>query len=157
MDGEDWEELARLHNLNFPTTGRDGAKLKRKFQQLYRVEMPTGHPMCPPNVRMAKRVRERIRDKAEIDDGEGELVIQDNSFQEDLEGQPFDPVDDVSEGEEGVDEEPLENNNNNINNENVAVGANGNIPNVARATTTTNNNNRALTPINNNISQIASA
>jgi hypothetical protein len=132
VDGEDWEELARLHNLNFPTTGRDGAKLKRKFQQLYRVEMPTGHPMCPPNVRMAKRVRERIRDKAEIDDGEGELVIQDNSFQEDLGGQPSDNVEDLLEGEDGVEEELLENNNNNnINDENVAVGGNGNVPNVA--------------------------
>ncbi len=47
-DGEDWEEVVRLHNLNFPTNSRDSAKLKRKFQQMYRVEMPTGDPLCPP-------------------------------------------------------------------------------------------------------------
>ncbi len=111
VDGEDWEEVARLHNLNFPNNGRDTAKLKRKFQQLYRVEMPTGDPMCPPDVRMAKRIREQIRDKAEINDGEGELILQDTSFQEDLE-QPFGIVDDGSEGEEGVNEEHLGNNNN---------------------------------------------
>jgi hypothetical protein len=44
-DGEDWEEVARLHNLNFPTNGRDMAKLKSKFQQMYRVKMPTGDLM----------------------------------------------------------------------------------------------------------------
>jgi hypothetical protein len=157
VDGEDWEEVARLHNLNFPTNGRDAAKLKRKFQQLYRVEMPTGDPMCPPEVRIAKRIREKIRDKSEIDDGEEELVLPDGTIQEDVELQAFDAVDDASEGEEGL-EEALENNNNVINNENLVVGNANNVAHRARAASNNNiNNNRALTPINNNISQIASA
>ncbi len=161
VDAKDWEEVVRLHSLNFPTTGKDSANLKHKFQQLYRVEMPTSDPMCPPDVRMAKRMREQIWDKAEINNGEGELVIQDSSFQEDLEGQPFDPVDDISEGEEGVDEEPLENNNNNINDEYVAVGnannVNGSVTNQARPTVATTNINRALMPIKNNIGETAYA
>ncbi len=158
VDGEDWEEVARLHNLNFPTNGRDASKLKRKFQQLYRVEMPTGNPMCPPDVRMAKRIREQIRDKTEIDDGEEELVLPDGSFQEDVELQQFDNLDDASEVEEGL-EETQENNNNIINDKNAAVGNPNNADNRARVVTNNNNinNNRALTPINNNISQIASA
>ncbi len=39
-----------------------------------------------------------------------------------MEKQPFEPVDDGSEGEDRFDEEALENNNNNINDENVGVG-----------------------------------
>ncbi len=139
VDGEDWEEVARLHNLNFPTNGRDSVKLKCKFQQNYWVEMPTGVPMCPREIPMAKRIREQIRDKAEIDDGEGELLLQDPSFQEDVEGQPFDPLEDLSDGEEGGGEESTEHNNN-VNNENFAVGVanNGNPNQVAAAATTTN-------------------
>ncbi len=129
MDSEDWEEVASVHNLNFPTNGRDLAKLKCKIQQMYQVKIPTGDPLCPPEIRMVKTVREKIQDKTEIDDGEGELLLQDPSFQGDNAGQLCEPVDDFSDGEDGGDQ--------------------------ARAAIT--NNNRALTPINNNISQIASA
>jgi hypothetical protein len=77
--------------------------------------------------------------------------------------QPFEVADDASVGEDQIYKEPLENDNNNvINDENVAVGnANNGINDVAnRARTASNNNinnNRALTPINNNISLTASA
>jgi hypothetical protein len=36
IDGPDWQEVYRLHIVNFPNTGRDAIKLKRKFQLLYR-------------------------------------------------------------------------------------------------------------------------
>jgi len=61
VDGEDWNEVSRLHVVNFPNNGRDGPKLKRKFQQLHRSCVPTGDPMCPPDVRRAKRLKELIR------------------------------------------------------------------------------------------------
>jgi hypothetical protein len=120
VDGEDWEEVARLHNLNFPTNGRDLAKLKHKFQQIYQVERLTGDPLCPPKIRMAKRIREQIRDKTEINDGEGELLLQDPSFQDDNEGQLYEPVEDFFDGRDGGVDEQIENNNN-INDENIAV------------------------------------
>ncbi len=70
---------------------------------MYWVKMPTGDPMCPPEIRMAKWNREQIRDKTEIYDSEGELLLQDPSFQEDNEVQPFDPVEDLSNEDEVLD------------------------------------------------------
>ena len=40
VDGEDWNEVSRLHVVNFPNNGRDGPKLKRKFQQLHHSPVP---------------------------------------------------------------------------------------------------------------------
>jgi hypothetical protein len=42
VDGEHWNEVSRLHLVNFPNNGRDGLKLKRKFQQLHHSHVPTG-------------------------------------------------------------------------------------------------------------------
>jgi hypothetical protein len=145
VDGEDWDKLTRLHNLNFPTNGWDSAKLKRKFQQLYHVEMPTGDPMCPPDVRLAKRIREQIRDKAEIDDGEGELTLLDQEDNEDL---LIERTDDVSEGKDFLEEETVENNV-----QTPLAGSQSDGHQVVAMV----NNDRPLMPISGNISQIASA
>lgn len=80
VNGKDWEEVRKLLNLNSPTNGRDSAKLKCKFQQMYRVVIPTGNPRYPHEIRMMKRIREHIRDKMEIDDSEGGILFQDPSF-----------------------------------------------------------------------------
>jgi hypothetical protein len=45
LDGPDWQEVFLLHNANFPNNGRDAVKLKRKFQSLYRSDIPSGDPL----------------------------------------------------------------------------------------------------------------
>jgi hypothetical protein len=76
VDDEDWKELASLHNLSFPNTGRVAAKLKHKFQKLYQVKMQTANPMSHPEVRMAKRIQEQNWDNSDIHNGKDELTLQ---------------------------------------------------------------------------------
>ncbi len=45
--------------------------------------------MYPPKIRMVKRIREQIWDKAEIDDGEGELLLQDPPFKKTMKVSPL--------------------------------------------------------------------
>ncbi len=71
VHGEKWEDVSQPHAENFPNSHRTSESLKRKFQQLYRVKKLTGDPFCPPEVRMAKRIRHLITTKCEIDDAEG--------------------------------------------------------------------------------------
>jgi hypothetical protein len=61
---------------------------------------------------MAKQIREQIRDNTEIVDGERELLFQDYSFQEDNEGQTFDPVEGLSDEDDVAIKEPTVHNNN---------------------------------------------
>jgi len=72
VDGEDWNEVSHLHDINFPN---NGPKLKRKFQQLNHSHVQIGDPMCQPDVRRGKHLKEMIRDKAEIDSAEGEVIF----------------------------------------------------------------------------------
>eukprot|EP00521_Asterionellopsis_glacialis_P006012 CAMPEP_0195282058 /NCGR_PEP_ID=MMETSP0707-20130614/1107_1 /TAXON_ID=33640 /ORGANISM="Asterionellopsis glacialis, Strain CCMP134" /LENGTH=286 /DNA_ID=CAMNT_0040341009 /DNA_START=79 /DNA_END=939 /DNA_ORIENTATION=- len=67
IGNDEWEYVAREHQLNFPDKARDATSLKWKFMQLYRKRTPTGDPTCPPEVRRAKRVLVEIREKAECD------------------------------------------------------------------------------------------
>jgi len=76
VDSTDWIDVCNLHVVNFLNTGHDPSKLKQKFQQLYRTNVPTGDPICPPDVRMAKRLQEAIRKKSEIDDGEAPIIFE---------------------------------------------------------------------------------
>jgi hypothetical protein len=32
VDGEEWNEVSRLHVINYPNNSRDGPKLKQKFK-----------------------------------------------------------------------------------------------------------------------------
>jgi hypothetical protein len=86
VHGEEWEEVLQAHAANFPNSQRTAESLKGKFQQIYRVKKPTGDPFCPPEVRMAKRLRHLITTKCEIDDAEGGPLPPDISFDDDIVG-----------------------------------------------------------------------
>jgi len=72
VDGADWEAVKDAHGEFYGANDRATESIKRKFQQLYRVQKPTGDPTCPPNVRLAKQIRRQIIDKCEIDDADGD-------------------------------------------------------------------------------------
>ena len=72
VDGADWEAVKDAHGEFYGANDRTTESIKRKFQQLYRVQKPTGDPTCPPNVRLAKQIRRQIIDKCEIDDADGD-------------------------------------------------------------------------------------
>jgi hypothetical protein len=63
MGPEEWEAVADSHSLEFPN--REAQSLRRKFQALYNVRLPTGDPLCPPHVRRAKRIRYLIEERAD--------------------------------------------------------------------------------------------
>ena len=76
-DQEEWQLVLGKHNsASEEWWGRDVFSLKRKYQTLHRKKTPTGDPNCPPNVRRAKRIHYRIKDKCEIGDVEEEINIQ---------------------------------------------------------------------------------
>jgi hypothetical protein len=74
MGPEEWEMVADNHSLGFPGMNREATSLRRKFQALYNMQVPTGDPTCPPHVRRAKRLRNKIEERADASNmlgGEG--------------------------------------------------------------------------------------
>ena len=55
-----WEDVAMRHARRCDDRNRDGKKLKKKFQDLYKTSAPTGDPHVPPNVLRAKRLQREI-------------------------------------------------------------------------------------------------
>ena len=96
MGPEEWESVADMHGLEFPSTNREAQSLRRKFQALYNVRIPTGDPTMPAHVRRAKRIRYLIEERADASNLTGNDV--------DL---GFPPADDDEEQEEN-DQEELE-------------------------------------------------
>ena len=64
---DQWNEVVETHSLNYP--GRDVVSIRRKYSKLHRIQIPTGDPHCPPEVKQAKRIKYKIGEKAEIGDG----------------------------------------------------------------------------------------
>jgi hypothetical protein len=62
---DEWEQVADTHLTFYPDCSRDSQSLRRKFQSLYNLQVPTGDPNCPPHVRKAKRLRYRIEERAD--------------------------------------------------------------------------------------------
>jgi hypothetical protein len=65
MGPDEWERVAEWHNSEFPSTNREAQSLRRKFQSLYNIRIPTGDPECPAHVRRAKRLRYSIEQRAD--------------------------------------------------------------------------------------------
>ena len=63
MGPEEWEAVADSHSFEFPN--REAQSLRRKFQALYNVRIPTGDPTMPAHVRRAKRIRYLIEERAD--------------------------------------------------------------------------------------------
>ena len=66
----EWQRVVDLHGEQY--SGRDKDSIVRKFTQLHRRKIPTGDPNMPPEIRLAKRIKYGIGDKAELADGTGE-------------------------------------------------------------------------------------
>ena len=64
VDGDEWEMVVAEHSKNYP--GREVDSVKRKFATIHRRKAPSGDPNIPEYVRMAKELKEMIRDKAMI-------------------------------------------------------------------------------------------
>ena len=77
----EWDEVLDQHSTLFP--GRDVDSLRRKYTTLHRKKIPTGDPNMPPEVRLAKRVKYAISDKAELGDGGREFDLMSDDDGED--------------------------------------------------------------------------
>ena len=72
---QEWDMVVEAHTAHYP--GRDVESLRRKYTSLHRKKIPTGDPNIPPEVRLAKRVKHLIGDKAEVCDGTDEYNMID--------------------------------------------------------------------------------
>jgi hypothetical protein len=51
----DWDKVRDQHNEYFPEQNRTTDSLRRKFQWMAKLKMPTGDPNMPRHIRVAKR------------------------------------------------------------------------------------------------------
>ena len=56
--------MAAQHSVLFP--GRDVDSIRRKYHTLHRRGIPTGDPLCPADVKLAKKVKYDIGVKADL-------------------------------------------------------------------------------------------
>lgn len=93
---DEWDQVEVVHNEAFPEKERDSASIRRKFNGLARVKVPTGDPKCPPAVKRAKRIMRLIEERSDagqdVDDEhlgleddlpEGEVQVGDTPDEED--------------------------------------------------------------------------
>ena len=83
IGSEEWQQCANEHAGMYPRRckGEVGMySIRRKFASLYRKGIPTGDPNCPEDVRLAKKIKRAIGDRAAIGDGEELFNLEDTSF-----------------------------------------------------------------------------
>ena len=79
IGSEDWEDVVLEHGLHFPGRGRTA--LMRKCSTLCQKQIPTGDPNCPEEVKLAKRIKHMILNKAAVGDAEEFVFVnKTNSF-----------------------------------------------------------------------------
>ena len=88
----EWENIGRLHKLKFPDKNRTGHAIKRKFMVLYLSKTPSDDPSCPANVRRAKEIYNKIKEKASlgIEDYEEENESSDDGYDDFVEPEAVD-------------------------------------------------------------------
>ncbi|KAE8903774.1 hypothetical protein PF005_g8792 [Phytophthora fragariae] len=93
----EWDAVERYINSDVPRafSFRDWEVIKRKFFLLKNTLKPTGHPTCPPEVALAKRLYRQIVNRAGVEDfggdeNDGDALVRDVSSApvEDMEGTP---------------------------------------------------------------------
>ena len=87
---DEWEKVVDQHSISYP--GRDVESIRRKYNSLYRKKVPTGDPSMPTEIRMAKRVKYLIGDKAEVCGGTEEYDLENNEFNDGNDGLDDDDV-----------------------------------------------------------------
>jgi hypothetical protein len=78
IGGDEWDEVLDRHSVRYP--GREVDSLRRKFSQLHRKLTPTGDPVCPKEVKLAKRVKYQISSRADVGDGNEEMDLATGIF-----------------------------------------------------------------------------
>ena len=71
---DEWDKVLELHSVIYP--GRSVESLRRKYHSLHRKKIPTGDPLMPAEVRLAKRVKYLIGNRASMGNGEEEYSLE---------------------------------------------------------------------------------
>jgi hypothetical protein len=74
IGSEQWDSVVAEHSNDYPGRCKNG--LMRKYSSLHRRPIPTGDPNCPEEVRLAKRIKYAIGNKASLGDAEEEFDIE---------------------------------------------------------------------------------
>ena len=67
MGKYEWEHIATRYNKQFPSRPRQEKSLRGQLNAYAKQKPPTGDPDCPPFVKRAKRIMNKIRERAETD------------------------------------------------------------------------------------------
>jgi len=86
VGGEEWTLVKFKHDKKWGFMNRKEDGLRRKCSTLYRNKAPTGNPIIPNTVQRAQDIRQSIRDKADMGEGDvGNLEMSDDGeIQDDL-------------------------------------------------------------------------
>ena len=69
IGSNDWECAASENSEHFPDKqDRTGTSIRRNFAQLHKVNIPTGDPKCPAEVRYAKQLFRKIEERVDASD-----------------------------------------------------------------------------------------
>ena len=74
----EWNKVVETHAVDYP--GRTDTSIRRKYNSLHRVTVPTGDPNCPDEVKQAKRIKYSIGQKAAIGGGEEDFDLESGTF-----------------------------------------------------------------------------
>ena len=70
----EWELVAERHGQHYPEHNRCSVNLRRKFKEMYSVQVPTGDPHCPEHIRTAKHLHRAIQNRSDADNLDGTEV-----------------------------------------------------------------------------------
>lgn len=104
IGGLEWDQVVEEHSVNYP--GRDVDSLRRKFAQIANTKVPTGNPNCPQWVRIAKRAKIAIAERADIGDGEEFYDLEAGAYQPPAPSSDFGGDDDNEEEAAAADQAP---------------------------------------------------
>ena len=80
IGSEGWKGVVLEHEIHFPGRG-ETALVMRKCSTLCQKQIPTGDPNCPEEVKLAKRIKHMILNKAAVGDAEEFVFVnKTNSF-----------------------------------------------------------------------------
>jgi hypothetical protein len=75
---DEWDKVLQEHSIQYP--GRDVESLRRKYTNMHRKKAPTGDPNCPPAIKLAKKVKYLIGERAELGGGEDLYDMEKDRF-----------------------------------------------------------------------------
>jgi len=94
---DEWDRVLVEHSNLFPN--RDVESLRRKYHTLHRKKIPTGDPSMPLEVKMAKRIKYKIGERANLGDGEEGFDLATGEFNNDAAEESKDSSDDDNQPE----------------------------------------------------------